>query len=162
VVYRFSGQREKTIPAAQRAVELNPSFAFAHLILGLALGFAGRAEEAIAALDKTIRLSPHDPLMWLLMHGLSVAHFAAGRHRQAAEWAQRSIERRPDFPPPYRFLAASYAHLGRLDEARAALEVGERMAPMTTAIVRGLIAILDPAFGDRLIDGLRKAGLQEE
>jgi hypothetical protein len=36
------------------------------------------------------------------------------------------------------------------------------MAPMTTAIVRGLIAILDPAFGDRLIDGLRKAGLQEE
>jgi adenylate cyclase len=163
VVYRFSGQREKTIPAAQRAVELNPSFAFAYLSLGLVLGFAGRADEAIVVLDKAIRLSPHDPLMWLLMHGLSVAHFAAGRHRQAVEWAQRSIERRPDFTPPYRFLAASYAHLGQLDEAQAAVEVAERVAPgLTIATVRGLIAILDPPFGDHLVDGLRKAGLPEE
>jgi adenylate cyclase len=162
VLYGLSGQREKTIPAVQRAVELNPSFALACLGLGLALGFAGRADEAIAALDKAIRLSPHDPLMWLITHCVSVAHFAAGRHRQAVEWAQRSIERRPDFTPPYRFLAASYAHLGQLGEAQAAVEVAERVAPgLTIATVRGLTAILDPPFGDHFIDGLRKAGLKE-
>ncbi len=62
----------------------------------------------------------------------------------------------------YRTLAASYAQLGRLDEARAALEEELRLEPdLTLEKVRGQLRTSDPDFLERWLDGLRKAGLKE-
>jgi hypothetical protein len=44
--------------------------------LGAALAFSGRVDEASVQLDKAMRLSPRDPLLWLFMLGYVIAHFA--------------------------------------------------------------------------------------
>ena len=45
-----------------------------------------------------MRLSPRDPFNYNAMMGLAVAYHNAGRHREAAEWVDKSFAR---FLPPF-------------------------------------------------------------
>jgi adenylate cyclase len=160
--HSFTGQEEKAIAASELAVQLNPSFAMAYAMRSTFLARRGRPDDAIASIEKAMRLSPQDPMMWVILQAMAVAHFVGGRYHEAAKWAEQSLQRKPDAALPHRFLAASYAHLGRLDEARRALDEALRLTPgFSLAAVRLMAASADPAFRDPLIDGLRKAGLPE-
>jgi adenylate cyclase len=160
--YSFTGQEEKALAASELAVQLNPSLAMGYSIRGIFLARSGRPDDAIASIEKAMRLSPRDQMMWVFLSATATAHFVAGRYHEATEWAERSLQRKPDAALPYRFLAASYAHLGRLDEARRALDEALRLTPeFSLAAVRLMAASADPTFRDPLIDGLRKAGLKE-
>ena len=109
-----------------------------------------------------MRLSPHDPLMFYFFLGMSVAHFAVEEYEEAADWAQRSLQRGSVDPATYRYLAASYAHLDRADEARRAMQEMLTIDPeFSLATDRVILSTADPAFVERLFDGLRKAGLPE-
>ncbi len=56
----------------------------------------------------------------------------------------------------------SYAHLDRLEEARAALDHAYRLQPdYNTAQTKLVFAGAPPEFVERYVDGLRKAGLRE-
>ena len=133
-----------------------------HGVLGLVLSWAGRADEGIENLEKAMRLSPHDPLMFLFFTGMSIAHFAAERYGEAADWAQRSIRSGTTDTAAYRYIAASYAYLDRVDEARKALREMFLLDPkFSLATDRVILSTADPAFVERLFDGLRKAGLKE-
>jgi adenylate cyclase len=160
--YAFTGQADKAIAALEFAVQLNPSSALAHANLGLVLARGGRTDEAIARHEQAMRLSPQDSMMWLFLWGMAMAHGVAGRYEEAVKWAQRSLQRRADSPLPYRWLAASYAHLGRLEEARSALEEALRLTPeLSLASLRLTASGAHPDWATALIDGLRKAGLKE-
>ena len=56
------------------------------------------------------------------------------------------------------FLAASYAQLGRIDEASSAL--GGR-GLFTVERIRRIMSASDPDVLERFVDGVRKAGMQE-
>jgi adenylate cyclase len=155
-----TGQRNEMIAALERATQIDPSFALAYSLLGAFLSWGGRTDEGVENLQKAMRLSPHDPAMFSFFLGMSIAHFAVEEYEEAADWAQRLIRSRPDFPTAYRYLAASYAHLGRSDEARAALQEMFRLNPEVITD-RVILSTADPAFVERLFDGLRKAGLKE-
>jgi len=65
-----------------------------------------------------LRLSPRDQACgssWLI----GAALFFSRRFEEAAPRLRTAIEETPVFPIPCRFLAACYAHMGLLDEARA-------------------------------------------
>jgi adenylate cyclase len=161
LAYNLSGQQEQSIAALEFAVELNPSLALGNLMLGSFLGLAGRAEEGLEYLHKGIRLSPQDPSMWMYLSYGALVYFSAGRYEETAEWAKRSLQRRPDWPLAYRYLAAGYAHLGRMDEARAALKEMLRLQPQfSLSALKVVLASAAPDFVERLIDGLCKAGLE--
>jgi len=108
-------QPEKALSSYDRALALNPNHAdilasWGGWILPTVLE---RPEEGIEAVKKAMRLSPYhdDWFNWGLMN----AYFMAGQFENAAQAFQR-IEH-----PSTGFLlrlAASYAYLGRLDEAR--------------------------------------------
>jgi TolB-like protein len=160
--YSLAGQEDKALAASELAVQLNPSLAMAHSGRGNFLARTGRPDDATESIEKAMRLSPRDPMMWAFLLGMAVARFVSGRYQDAVEWSQRSLQRKPDAALPYRFLAASYAHLGQLDEARRALNEALRLTPeFSLSAVRLIAASADPAFRDPLIDGLRKAGLPE-
>jgi tetratricopeptide (TPR) repeat protein len=160
--YRFTGQQEKAIGAFRLAIELNPSFAFAHYSLGFILALKGEADEAIANIDKAIRLSPHDPMIWTFLSGMALAHVCAERYEEAVVWAQRSLQRKPDWAIAHLVLAGAYAQVDRLDEARAALEAALKSNPQfSLSGIQLVLSVADPALLERLIDGLRKAGLKE-
>jgi len=162
VAHWTTGRRDEAIAAAELAVQRNPSASFACAVLGNFLAQAGRLDEGIEKLKQGLRLSPRDPMNFLYFNYMGQAYFAAKRYEEAVRWTQRSLQRRPDYPANYRLLAASYAHLDRLDEARTAFQGCVRLQPgFSLAIFKVTYASASPEFVGRYIDGLRKAGLKE-
>lgn len=160
-VHRLAGRPDQQLAAIERALQLNPSFALAYFLLGVSLAMVNRPEEAVAMLEKGARLSPQDPWMWLCFQGMALAHITAERYEAAVSYAERSLELKNDIAS-LRMLAVSHAHQGRIQEARSALEEMLRQQPdFTVARFKLTVASADPAWLERYIDGLRKAGLKE-
>jgi TolB-like protein/Tfp pilus assembly protein PilF len=111
------GEPDDQIAALGRAISLDPSNAGAHGWLGTALSLAGRGDEAITHLEKAMRLDPRYPWKSLWLDSMAWGYFAAGRYEVAVDWAKRSVRVSPDDELGYRTLAASYAQLGRLEDA---------------------------------------------
>jgi tetratricopeptide (TPR) repeat protein len=87
-----------------------------------------------------------------------------GSWEQALAWFRRAIEANRNFPQAYFRLAAALAQLGRLDEARSAVQAGFALTP-TFAASHARTAWTarsdDPTYVAQLeaiFDGLRKAG----
>ena len=88
--------------------------------------------------------------------------FGSGNYEESADWARKTVEVTPDFPAPWRYLAASLAHLGRIKEAEAAKDQLMRVMPHESlALVRAALPSVDPDRMARFEDGLRKAGVPE-
>jgi tetratricopeptide (TPR) repeat protein len=158
VFYGMVGQRDQIFRSLELAIELNPSLPQAHFQLGNFLAYLGRADEAIESLERVMRLSPRDRFMWEFLGGTAMAHFGAGRYEEAVDWALQSLHRRPDALYPQGILAASYAWLDRIDEARKVGEDISRMHPgFTLSGFEPLLIAADPDVVERLIKGLRDA-----
>jgi tetratricopeptide (TPR) repeat protein len=88
-----------------------------------------------------------------------------GRDEDALSWLTRSIDFSPNVPPPYFFLAAALARLGRLDEAREAARAGLELNPgFTIARLRSLSFSDNPAYlagRERVYEGMRMAGVPD-
>ena len=65
-----------------------------------------------------------------------------------------AIQDDPNFYFPYRVLAACYAHMGRLDEAR---EVVERLRTITPVVVPTYLVYRNPEHRELFLSGLRLA-----
>jgi adenylate cyclase len=157
--WSFGGEHERAVSVLKRAIELNPSAAFAYWLLGMTITSMDQPNDGIDLVEKAIRLSPHDPLMHQMLQNLGVAHLMAGHYEQAATCAKRVLDLRPDQPHAYRLLAASYGHLGRNEEALSALNAMHQLQPGFS--VEHLRLLNRPALVDRLLDGWRKAGWKE-
>ena len=104
---------------AERALEINPGSAGNLLGSGWTHAIDGDAELALTRLAESVRLDPRSPLRFFAQTGQGVALFALQRFDEAADVLGAVAHAMPDYPPAQVFLAASLAHLGRLDEARA-------------------------------------------
>jgi TolB-like protein len=114
-----------------RALALNPSFARGWFRSGLIRIYAGEPDLAIEHFETSLRLSPRErigtPLQWIGM-----AYFFKRHFNVAASKLLLSIQENPGSPTPYRALAACYAHMGRLDEARATIAKVRALTPLVT------------------------------
>jgi adenylate cyclase len=162
-VHQIRGRPNDALAANRRAIELDPSYAPSYRHMGFTLAESGEPEAAIAVLEKGMRLSPLDPWLSDSFRGKSHAHFAAGRYAEAVECARQSIEEGAPLYLAWLVLATSQAHLGEIEEAKAALREAEaRMGETLTATaLRRMFSFMDRDFLERYIDGLRKAGLPE-
>ena len=121
---------------------------------------AGESEAAIRHLELALRLSPRDPGVHWTYHGLALAHFASGNYGEAVTWARRAVSHHPEFTFGLRTLATSLAQAGQTDEARKVLARAMAQDPdFTLAGGRRVLLTALPAFAERYMDGLRKAGL---
>jgi adenylate cyclase len=92
----------------------------------------------------------------------ALAHFVAGDFEEAAACANRALAQSPRFAPTLRVLAASFAKLGRTDDARQAMLDLLRMEPqLTVTTLRGRLAHMDEKALDPFLAALRVAGLPE-
>src|SRR5205814_10729010 len=101
-----------------RALVLNPSFARGWFRSGVLRAWAGQPDLAIEHVETAVRLSPRESMGQTLAQ-IGLAHFFKRRFEEAAAQLLLAIQDNPGSPLPYRTLAACYAHMGRLDEARA-------------------------------------------
>jgi tetratricopeptide (TPR) repeat protein len=151
---------EESIAAFRRAVNLNPSSAAAHCYLSHGLAFSGRDREAIAHGEEAIRLSPLDPEMAMMLGGIAVAHYIAGRYEEAVRYSEELLRLRPGFQGAQRMRCASLAQTGKLEEARKFLATVRLEQPrLSLAWIRASVPYQTPELMERFLDGMRKAGL---
>ena len=112
---------DDAIAEAEQAVTLDPNDPDGHVALAWAMFFNGRPQEALAAIDRAMRLDPHNPGGGYL-YVLGLARLGLDQHRDALADLQLAHQRSPDYLDVNLALAAAYAHFGRLEEARAALD----------------------------------------
>ena len=158
----FSSRHDDAVKRLKRAIELDPNSSFARGNLGVVLSFGGEPDSSITALEEAIRLSPRDYLMVIWYTASAWSHLHAERFAEAVNCSKQAIECNPNFPDAYCTLAAAAAHLGRMDEARAGLEGFVRLLPgLTLGDPRLIRPFRRPADRERILTGLRKAGLSE-
>jgi adenylate cyclase len=90
---------------------------------------------------------------------IGLAYLFKRQFQEATAKLLLAIQDHPGFPSSYRHLAVCYAHLGRLDEARATITKLRTLTPM---LVRGDIPFRDPMDGELYLSGLRLAAGETE
>ena len=106
-----------------RALLLNPSLAEAWHFSGWVRVYLGEPNLAIEHFAHAMRLSPLDPLTFIVQMGTAFAHFFAGRYDDASSWAEKALREKPEYHPALRVAAAANALAGRMDEAHSAIVV---------------------------------------
>ncbi len=145
---------------AEKAIALDPNSAFAYSVYAQALLYGGRSAEALEAIETAMRLDPHYPDLWL--HFLGQIYFMLERFEEAVSALQRRLIRYPGTDISRVLLASCYGHLGRINEARAVwLEVFRINPHYSLDHHLEVLPHEDTADLDRMVDGLRKAGLPE-
>jgi adenylate cyclase len=136
-----------------RALAVTPSFARGWHISGRLKLWAGQPEAAIEHVQVSLRLSPRAQVgnNFAL---IGAAHFVSRRFDDAVPMLLLAIQEDPNFPQTFRWLAACYAHMGRLDEARAIIA---RLRALTPLVVPSDLPLRKPEDRELLLSGVRLA-----
>ena len=141
------------IGSIERSLALNPSFARGWVWSARLRNFAGQPDLAIEHFKTSLRLSPRDR-MGTFSLPLGTAYFLKHQFAEAAATLLASLEQAPSLPVGYQLLASSYAHMGRLDEAR---QVVKRLRAITPVVIPTIILYRNPAHRELFLTGLRLA-----
>jgi adenylate cyclase len=158
-VLTWKHQHDDAVAAFERATALNPNYV--DWQFGLTLIYAGASKRAIDVVQACMRLDPF--YMQLASFVLAFAHYMLGQYPQALLLLRDYIAQAPSFRAGHGLLAATYARLGHIEEARAHAAELLCLGPTFTisGAGRALSAFKDPEDDKHFFDGLRKAGLPE-
>ena len=160
-IFLFLHRHDDAITYAKKAIALSPSHSLAKASLAMIQNYAGHPEEAIPLIQQAMRLSPLYP-DWFLGE-LGRAYLLTGQYDKAIAALKRRLDRNPESGEGHILLAASYGAAGQLDKAHRALTEFLKPRPGYT-----LGNYADGEFYrntddlNRVLDGLRKAGLAEQ
>lgn len=150
-----------------RALALNPNDADVAAVFANILVYWGRWREALTWIGAAKRLNPFPPNLYHWYHALAL--YSGREYEQAVKalMEARSLDRWS-----HGLLAACYAQMGRLGEARSEAgafvrersrelnENGDALPANTLDLARARAGrYRDPADREHFLDGLRKAGL---
>ena len=151
---------DEALAAAEKAVAFNPNFADGHSMVGVLLNFAGRSAEALQHLDRAMALDPY--FNSLLLYFRAHAAYQLGQYSEAVSLLRRRILRNPETDVSRVLLAASLGQMGLIDEAREAWREAVEVNPsFSLEQRRNVLPYKNPADFDRIVEGLRKAGVPE-
>ena len=146
------------IGLVDRALTLNPSFARGWFVSGLLRVLAGQPDLAIEHVETSLRLSPRERVGSPLSV-IGMAYFFKRQFDEAASKLLLALQDHPGFPPAYRSLAACYAHMGRLDEARV---IVARLRAIIPEVVPSDLPFRNPEDRELFLSGLRPAAGEAE
>ena len=156
----FKEDYKRWIHEADRALSLNPNYAFALNVRGMVHIYTGEPAKAIPYIERAMRLDPLFQQQYI--HFLGTAYFVAGDYETAAALYKDRISIAPTTDFSRAFLASALGHLGQLDEARRTWDELKEINPEYSPVdhIRRL-PFRDPADTEKFTDGLHKAGLME-
>ena len=156
IVSAVSGHLEQAIHAAERAIEINPSFALGHLVHGMGLLYSGHSTDAASAFKHGIELSPHDPhnFIWLNLAGL--AKLAGGNAAGGRADAVHALKIRPDYGLTLTVLTCCDIALGYGKSAAASYAKLQALPPEQIDIL-GMLSRGNPGLSQRITGWLKSA-----
>lgn len=151
----YKRRHDESLAAYERAIKFNPNDADILAEMGHSASVYGDPQRAVELIERAMRLNPFYP-DWYLWH-LGEAYFDMNDYEEAI----RTLTQMHDKTEAYRMLTASNALLGRMDEARRNAEkILETHPEFTLKHWENVPPDRNPEPRDRLIEGLKKAGLQ--
>jgi TolB-like protein/Tfp pilus assembly protein PilF len=163
--YSAVNRSDEAIAEFEHALILDRNLVYAHAHIGMAKTALGRAEEAENHYREALRLSPRDISAhhWMSSAATSKLHLA--KDEEAVMWFRRAIEANRNFAFTHLSLAAALAHLGRINEARAAAKAGLELEPsFTISRFRAGARSENPVYlhaRERIYEGMRRASIPE-
>jgi adenylate cyclase len=150
----YFGEDINTMMAlVDRALVLNPNFAHGWHVSGVLRLWAGQPDIAIEHVNAALRLSPR-ARVGSSLGAIGAAHFVARRFDEAVPKLLLAIQDDPSFSHPYQFLAACYALMGRLVDAR---EIVERLRAITRVVIPDVSYLRNAEHRELFLSGLRLA-----
>jgi adenylate cyclase len=159
LVYLVMRQWDKAVEKCELAVSLHPNSADNIVFLAMAYRAVGRVEEALALLNRAVRINPMPPDFYL--HEFGSCYRLMGRYDEAIAMLKRVLDRNPDYLSSRFNLIATYVMSGKDEAARAeAVEVLSQSPDFS--VERFLMNF--PYKDQKILDGLKecllKAGLK--
>jgi adenylate cyclase len=156
-VYLSRQQYDLARAEQEQAIALNPNDASSHAARGGVLVYAGEPQEAVRSFEIALRLDPSlnivgaSPVGW--------AYYLVGRYEDGVRVMERQEQQVPSDFFIHAALAASYAQLGRTEDAARAASGTLRSWPFfhVDTFVQQFQRTQDR---DAIREGLRKAGLR--
>jgi DNA-binding SARP family transcriptional activator len=154
--YLYKQRHDESIAEYLRALAMNPNDAAIIAEYADCLVYVGQPQKSVELMEKAMRLNPYYP-DWYLWY-LADAYCAMGKPAKVIATVQRM--QNPD--EGRRMLAASFAELDMMDEARNQAEKVMRLHPeFSISRWRHRPPYQDKAALERFMEGLRRAGLPE-
>jgi len=158
-VYSWQKRHDEAIRESERAVDLEPGSATTWFSFGRALDYACRHEEAIESFKKAIRMNPFPSTMYFFH--LGNAYFNVAKYEEAIVAYKKALKLSPTNAVAYKGLVVSYAHLGHIEEAQAALQEVFKLDPkFSLQRYPEMAPWKERGTTERWLDGFRKAGLK--
>jgi adenylate cyclase len=160
-IMQLGGDVAQALIFTDKALVIDPNHAWAWMRRGFGQAYLGNADDALAAFERSARLSPLDPFSFNVHLGMGLAHFVAGQPETSIQFANRALAERPGLSWPYRDLTVYQAHKGDLPAARDALERFRSLRPgISLAQIEDSLRFMNPALLERYLQGLTMAGLK--
>jgi adenylate cyclase len=156
VLGRFGDEIDSGLALIDRALALNPSYADGWYHSGWLRLFAGDLDAGTEHFQISLRLNPRDRRGFHLC-GIGTAQFLGRQFDAAIATLRVALEELPAFTPTYRALAASYALLGRHEEARAIIE---RLRALDAVVSPGAGVFRKPEHAELFAAGLRHVAVR--
>lgn len=150
----------KALVDVEKALQYDPNYANAHMLMGTLLYYAGQPEESIRTIRKAMRLNPHHPYNY--SYHLGQGLYILRRYQEAIEAFESGLETNPSSVRTRVWLAAAIAQSGDIDEAEWQVEQLLLEKPdLSLQKIQHLFPFKDPKDLDHFLDGLRIAGLSQ-
>lgn len=157
-VYMCLKDFERGLAEQRRAIADNPGNAHYRSLYAFTLAYAGQSERAIEELEKAMRLNPRHPDLYYAHYGRAL--FNLRRYDEAILPLEKIRTSQPGNGNAIALAAACYAALGRLEDAKSAVEEVRRANPnYTLEYARQFIPLARDEDLKHFIDNLALAGL---
>ncbi|MGR3717071.1 MAG: adenylate/guanylate cyclase domain-containing protein [Thermohalobaculum sp.] len=160
-IYCWMKRHKQAVAEGRRAIALDPSYADGHMALAYFLITSGQAEEAIGEAQTALRFNPVYA-NGLYYEMLGKALYLTKQYEAAMAVLEQGVSRDPNVDGLHQWLAATYAQVGQMDDARTHAKEYLRLYPgVSLQHLAKILPYKSKLDLDHLLDGLRKAGLPE-
>ena len=167
---QYAERWDEALVESERAIALDPNDPNGYVAMNSLMVNLGRPAEGLEYIKKAMRLDPQTNYL----QRLGYTQFHLERYDESASTLLRATKRNPEYEWSYLLLAATYGHLGRVQEAKPVLTafydlhpehcrahtVIDEDNPYTLADLSEW-SIKDETALERLRQGLRKVGMPE-
>jgi adenylate cyclase len=155
-VYAYMGQYKKSMEEMQAAIAMDPNWGDAYVH---STALSTDWNDAIELMEKAFRMNPLPPV-WYYAY-LGMAYRKAGMYEKAITAFKDGLRKSPGYFYCHLGLAVVYSILSRESEARTEVDELLKINPKySLECMKPIIqSFKDEAVRNRLIEGLKKAGL---
>lgn len=158
LIHREQKQLNEAMASAANAIALNPSYADAFILLASVMCYSHSPTNSITLINKAVRLNPNSSSNYKFH--LGQCQFVLGKYQDAIKTFEDTLVRNPTSQRANLWLVASYAQVGRTEDARWVVEQLLSWNPgLTIGHVKSVTPFSHEVDMEFLLHGLIKAGL---